>query len=84
MPKGPAPRIIRDGSRKRVEVKNYGLPPALSRYASPQMLLCSTCGEPKLADPNGIVLWHGELRDGKVYDCGGYNTPGKPLPKEET
>lgn len=58
------------------------IPPTLARYA-PQMLLCRSCHTRRLADPNGIILWHGELRDDKMYDCGGYNAPGDPIPEEE-
>lgn len=77
-----APRVIRDGPKRRTEVRVAALPPRLARYA-PAMLLCPSCRTQRLADEKGIILWHGELRDGKVYDCGGYNAPGEPIPQEE-
>lgn len=57
------------------------LPPSLVQPA-PLLLKCPICHTPRCATRERILLWHGEWRDRKLWDCPGAGGEGLDLTKE--
>lgn len=54
------------------------LAPPIARHA-PLTLLCETCGTPRCATAERVVLWHETVKadgSGKPYECAGVGSPG--------
>lgn len=65
----------RFASKVRPERGVAELPPSLVQRA-PLTLLCPTCFTPRCATEERTILWHGEWRDRKLYECAGAGRPG--------
>jgi hypothetical protein len=65
----------RFASKTRPERKETELPPSLAQPA-PLTLRCPTCRTLRCATEERIILWHGEWRERKLYECAGAGLPG--------